>query len=230
MIIRIIVTSICIDRHQCSLCGAEVDNLATHGLSCRRSEGRHPRHAALNEIIHHSLSSAHIPSRLEPSGVYRTDGKRPDGISMVPWRHGRVLVWDATCPDTFAPSHVSSAATSSSAIAKQAEQAKKAKYAHLDASHYFVPLVVETSGVLGPEALLSAGPGTSAQGGNRRTKIPPVSAAAIVSGSAAGKCRGGAGNPEGIHGLWVGWVLTLFLCLFVCLFVCTLLLIYFSFL
>ena len=35
----------------------------------------------------------------------------------------------------------------------------------------------------------------------------------------AGKCRGGAGNPEGIHGLWVGWVLTLLLCLFVCLFV-----------
>ena len=67
---------------------------------------------------------------------------------------------------------------------------------------------------------ISAGPGTSAQGGNRRTKIPPVSAAAIVSGSAAGKCRGGAGNPEGIHGLWVGWVLTLLLCLFVCLFVC----------
>ena len=140
--------------HQCCLCGAEVDNLATHGLSCRRSEGRHPRHAALNEIIHRSLSSAHIPSRLEPSGVYRTDGKRPDGISMVPWRHGRVLVWDATCPDTFAPSHVSSAATSSGAVAKQAEQAKKAKYAHLDANHYFVPLVVETSGVLGPEALL----------------------------------------------------------------------------
>ena len=72
---------------------------------------------------------------------------------------------------------------------------------------------------------ISAGPGTSAQGGNRRTKIPPVSAAAIVSGSAAGKCHGGAGNPEGIHGLWVGWVLTLLLRLFVCLFVCTLLLI-----
>ena len=28
--------------HQCSLCGAEVDNLATHGLSCRRNEGHHP--------------------------------------------------------------------------------------------------------------------------------------------------------------------------------------------
>ena len=45
-------------------------------------EGRHFRHAALNDIIHRALSSAipKIPSRLEPSGVYRADGKRPDGI------------------------------------------------------------------------------------------------------------------------------------------------------
>ena len=139
--------------HQCSLCGAEVDNLATHGLSCRRSEGRHPRHSALNDIIHRSLSSAHIPSRREPSGIYRSDGKRPDGISLVPWKQGKVLVWDATCPDTFAPSHLPSAAMSSGAVAQQAEQAKRAKYAHLDASHHFVPVAVETSGVLGPEAL-----------------------------------------------------------------------------
>ena len=139
--------------HKCSLCGAEVDNLATHGLSCRRSEGRHPRHSALNDIIHRSLSSAHIPSRREPSGIYRSDGKRPDGISLVPWKQGKVLVWDATCPDTFAPSHLPSAAMSSGAVAQQAEQAKRAKYAHLDASHHFVPVAVETSGVLGPEAL-----------------------------------------------------------------------------
>ena len=37
---------------------------------------------------------------------------------------------------------------------KAAEQSRRAKYAHLDVSHHFVPLAVETSGVLGPEALL----------------------------------------------------------------------------
>ena len=51
---------------------------------------------------------------------------------------------------------------SSSAVAQQAERAqrpsncsgaKRAKYAHLDASHHFVPVAVETSGVLSPEAL-----------------------------------------------------------------------------
>ena len=79
--------------HSCAHCGAEVDHLATHGLSCRWSEGRHHRHAALNDIIHRTLMSAHIPSRLEPSGIFRSDGKRPDGITVVPWKSGKLLVW-----------------------------------------------------------------------------------------------------------------------------------------
>ena len=70
----------------------------THGLSCRSSEGRHPRHAAVNDIIHRTLSSAGIPSRLEPPGLSRSDGKRPDGVTLAPWSSGRPF---ATCPDTL---------------------------------------------------------------------------------------------------------------------------------
>ena len=88
--------------HTCQHCGAEVSQFATHGLSCRKSAGRHHRHSAVNEIIHRALVSAHVPSRLEPSGLYRSDGKRPDGISIVPWKCGQLLVWDAMCLDTFA--------------------------------------------------------------------------------------------------------------------------------
>ena len=29
---------------------------------------------------------------LEPHGVYRTDGKRPDGVIMIPWEMGKQLV------------------------------------------------------------------------------------------------------------------------------------------
>ena len=85
----------------CNLCGAEVDHLATHGLSCRWSTGRHSRHSA--HIIHRALATTKIPSCLEHSGLYRSDGKRPDGTSLVPWRRGKFLVWDATCKDTYAP-------------------------------------------------------------------------------------------------------------------------------
>ena len=37
--------------HTCHHCGAEVNSMALHGLSCRWSEGRHHRHAALNNIL-----------------------------------------------------------------------------------------------------------------------------------------------------------------------------------
>ena len=73
-------TPVC-GAYQCQHCPALVNNLGRHTLSCRRSEGRHQRHAALNDIFKRALSAAHIPSRLEPTGLLRADGKRPDGVT-----------------------------------------------------------------------------------------------------------------------------------------------------
>ena len=139
--------------HHCHHCGAAVDARATHGLSCRQSEGRHYRHSSLNDIIHRALSAAKIPSRLEPAGVFRSDGKRPDGITLVPWERGKLFVWDATCTDTFAPSYLARATNESGAVAAMAETRKKGKYATMDPSHSFQPITVETTGVFGPETL-----------------------------------------------------------------------------
>ena len=139
--------------HKCHHCGAEVDCLATHGLSCRWSEGRHHRHAAINDIVHRSLTSAKIPARLEPSGLLRSDGKRPDGISVVPWKSGKLLVWDATCPDTFAPSYSSRATNEAGDVATQVEERKEAKYTHLNSAHIFTPVAIETSGVFGAKTM-----------------------------------------------------------------------------
>ena len=97
-------TPVC-GQHKCRHCSAMVDELGRHALSCKCSGGRHQRHATLNNILKRALTSAHIPSRLEPTGLVRTDGKRPDGVTLAPWKSGRLLVWDATCPDTFAPSY-----------------------------------------------------------------------------------------------------------------------------
>ena len=55
-------------------CGSRVDQSGVHGLSCRKSAGRFSRHAQINDIIKRGLSSAHIPSILEPNGVSRSDG------------------------------------------------------------------------------------------------------------------------------------------------------------
>ena len=137
--------------HSCQHCGATVDQFGLHGLSCRFSTGRHYRHAALNEIIHRALTTSHIPSRLEPTGLDRSDGKRPDGITMVPWKNGNLLVWDATCSDTYAPSHLAQSTLAAGAVASQAEDLKKIKYSYLDGHPgiCFTPIAYETS-VVGP--------------------------------------------------------------------------------
>lgn len=88
--------------HAFQHCEAEEDHLATYGLSCTKRGGCHHHHSAINDILYHALLSALAPSRLDPSGLLRLDGKRPDGITMIPWRNGKFLVWDTTCPDTSA--------------------------------------------------------------------------------------------------------------------------------
>ncbi len=111
----------------CPFCGGQVDEYGIHGLKCRYSKGRHSRHSAINDIIKRSLESIKVPCHLEPTGITRSDGKRPDGCTLVPWKQGKPLVWDATCPDTLAPSHVNLASRGAGLVANESEKLKKAK-------------------------------------------------------------------------------------------------------
>ena len=85
--------------HKC-LCGAIVDRYGQHPLSCRLSAGRLPRHSALNDIKR-ALSSAGFNAVLEPVGLDRGDGKRPDGMTMFPFSMEKCLISDSTCVDSF---------------------------------------------------------------------------------------------------------------------------------
>ena len=61
--------------------------------------------------------------------------------------HGRVdvSVWDATWPDTFAPSYVwLSNRLQAGAVADQAKQRKKAKYADFVTTHHYVSIAIKT--------------------------------------------------------------------------------------
>ena len=136
--------------HACQRCDVEVDQLGTHGLSCKKSEGRHYRHSSMNDILHRALRSAKVPARLEPSGLTRSDGKRPDGMTMVPWRNGKPLVWDATCPDTLAQSYRANATSGAGAVAAMAEGRKMVKYDSLASSYNVVPVAIESLGAIGP--------------------------------------------------------------------------------
>ena len=55
--------------------------------------------------------------------------------------------------DTFAASYMSDATREARAVATAAEARKREKYALLSKSHHFVPVAIETSGALGPDAL-----------------------------------------------------------------------------
>ena len=66
-------------------------------------------------------------------------------------------MWDATCPDTFAPSYSTIAAQQVGAVAQQAEARKMQKYKHLDSCYFFTPVAIETSGVFGPKTTESSG-------------------------------------------------------------------------
>ena len=76
-------TAIC-EPHMCP-CGALVDALGTHALSCKIGLGKHSRHNTINDIVCRSLARADIPSVKKPTGLLRSEGKRPDGLTLIPW-------------------------------------------------------------------------------------------------------------------------------------------------
>jgi len=139
------------EAHPCP-CGATVDPLGQHALSCKKNAARVQRHAWLNDLIHRALIRADTPAVKEPQGLNRTDGKRPDGLTLVPWHCGRSATWDVTVVHTLAASYIQQSATDAGSAAAAASERKSAKYSNLTSSHVFYPVAIETLGVLADEA------------------------------------------------------------------------------
>jgi hypothetical protein len=102
-------------------------------------------------VIIRAIRSIDVHAELEPPRLLRGDGKRPDGATLDPWHCGRYLVWDFTCPDTVAPSHLDQSSLAAGSAAVAAEAKKQTKYAQLSASgnYIFAPIAVETLGAWG---------------------------------------------------------------------------------
>ena len=121
-----------------------VDARGIHGLCCKRSAGRTVRHnTGLNDMLCRACVRSGVPSSREPIGLFRSDGKRPDGMTLVPWKVGRCLTWDVTCPDTLAASHRALISITPGAAAERAALLKHTKYAAIKATHDFVPVAIE---------------------------------------------------------------------------------------
>jgi len=84
--------------------------------------------------------------------LFRTDGKRPDGLTLVPWQSGRSLCWDVTVICPLAGSYVTRSAREDGAAAERAASHKEEKYANIGSQYLFSPIAVETLGPLNTSA------------------------------------------------------------------------------
>ena len=137
--------------HTCP-CGATVDTLGSHALSCKHNARRIQRHAYITDLIYRALVRAAVPAVKEPLGLTRVDGKRPDGLTLVPWQAGRGATWDVTVVHTLATSYISQSAVNAASAAEVAASRKAAKYSTLSDMYNFYPVAIET---LGPFSVIS---------------------------------------------------------------------------
>ena len=140
------------EPHICP-CGTGIDSFGTHAFSCKSNPSRIIRHNYINDIVARSLHRCETPSTKEPSGLFRSDGKRPDGITQIPWIGGKPVVWDVTVSDTLALSYISHTSSIAGSAAEMAASRKEIKYRELSRDYTFIPIAIES---LGPYASKAA--------------------------------------------------------------------------
>lgn len=141
-------------EHRC-ICGtAMADQYGRHGLVCRKSQGKIARHEEVNDIIKRSLATARCPAQREPHLSRPNDPqKRPDGVTLLPWKDGKQVVWDYTCAATLASTYLHYSTRESGGAASFRESQKIIKYRGLAHCYSFVPIGSETLGSWGKCAL-----------------------------------------------------------------------------
>src|SRR6218665_969824 len=117
-----------------------------HSFVCERAHGRSLRHHVINDIIWRALTRAEVPSKREPTGLFRDDDKRPGGATLIPWARGKYLTWDLTIIHTCVASYISNQSGLGRSAAEQAADRKIQKYEGLPESFVFQPIARETMG------------------------------------------------------------------------------------
>ena len=78
-------------------------------------------------MVVRALVSAGVWATKEPVGILRRNGKRPDGMTQIPWRAGKLLVWDVTVVSTLTQSYVAAAARGRGEVAELAAAVRKVR-------------------------------------------------------------------------------------------------------
>jgi len=78
-------------------------------------------------------------------------GKRRDGVTLIPHRRGKSVLWDATVNCTLAASYVARTSRKAGAAADGAEADKRRKNESFARNYEIIPLAFETLGSLGED-------------------------------------------------------------------------------
>jgi len=114
-------------------------------------------HAAYNNNNNRAITAAGFPLTKEPVGFARLDGKRPDGLTLIPWQGGKPLTWDVMVVSTLADSYLHSTSHSAGSTAETASVRKETKYSSLPPDFIFQLVAIETLGPLSACALSEVG-------------------------------------------------------------------------
>ena len=128
-------------------CGKQVESRGIHGLSCRDSAARISRNNMVNDIVWRAMQRSKIRKAREPPGLLRSDNKRSDGVTLIPWKQRKCLAWDVTMPDTYAQSHLPTTATNAGHVAEKSVFSKTQKYQSILQTYLFTPIAIEAAGV-----------------------------------------------------------------------------------
>ena len=135
------------DSHVCPS-GTFVNSRGTHVLSCKRGLNKLTRHAVFNNPIHRAFIRAIIPSTMEPNGLSRSDSKRPDVLTLIPWSAGKSIISDVTVVDTLAASYILTTSKIAGDAAEIAVTRKEDKHAARSINNDFIVIALETLGPL----------------------------------------------------------------------------------
>ena len=79
----------------------------------------------------------------EAVGLTRLDGKRSDGLTIIPWQDGKPMTWDVAVVSTLADSYLHVTSQSAGGAAETASVRKESKHSALPSDYLFQPIAFE---------------------------------------------------------------------------------------